>query len=300
MSENNGEIRKLAHSLRAQKGPEVFNLNATGDRLGIFSHPDLAVANELRGFFPELLRSLMLLEQQTYRSLVEKGSNPGEFAGLQQLVDVMSKVLYIPEDPEDRQDFLKRTVRDYKTQSSILEYPQRGRNPRWLSGYDFATPALMKFDVEDVYSGQHLFIEFFPTRYAGYRGRNAHLVTNSPEQTREDLAQRVDPAQISQIIRDAEETAVQPHMAIRLEGRSGEPISTVVGNLTQKKLNTTQVYGFDLQPILPGVSTEEKVFLPIRGMRKIDNVPMGHLARSVLGLRIKTLPASQISKPRSR
>lgn len=316
MSENRPiDVETLSGQIRRVITPEKLDVEATGDKLGIFTHANKETANQLREFFPTLLGSLMDLEGEVdsglnFPDILAQGEvvrpkvrAEQEFAKLRKLVTAVARVLYYPEATSESESswHLETYGKSYQASSEILAYPPRGSKPKHfsLATYDFQRPAIMRFVNKDMVSNEKLIMEFFPVRYATYPPPFTFLNGVTPATAEAVLTQSgKNPATIRSLITTAEEKAVNPHMVIRLEGAQGRPISQVTGELAQRNVGGRNEVGFDLhlksvgyenQPADPKVMALERrgIFLPLPPMKKDPNVPMASLARAVLGMGLK-------------
>lgn len=319
-----GEIDagKVIEDVRTEAGKDAFDVYRTGDRLGMLSHPDKQTANHLKEFFPRVLEGLLDLEEKVGQSRAGEVTSgrelspkaQEEYDHLLQLTTAVSRVLYYPE-PGDTW-FLSRYGRSFSSESSVLAYPQRGLHPTHLDqSYDFQSPSTWRLQVDDSVNGQKVFFEVFPTRFAPYPPKYASVEGSTAEVAKQHLSElRVNPQSIKSMVDFAESRAKEPHLAIRLEGRDGKPISRIEGDLASIQDRGRTVLGLkfhlaganpDGEPKDPGVAALEKsfVFLPLPDMKKDPNVPLAPLARAVVGLKMKNefqvRPAQQRAVPRS-
>lgn len=322
-----GEFRNLA-------GSKNFDVNATGDRLGMLTHPNKEIANQLREFIPSVLEELMNLEDKVHgASRLPNMLNTPEHQGTEsdsakalkrfhKLVTSFARIAYHPQtDSEDVSDntivqegisprasnqigleddwHIKTFGHKYTIETGILEYPQHGLRPKYLSpaGYDFDSSAIVRVKLND--GTDNLYIDVFPARYAPYPPKYSYANGTAPDVARNVLTeQRVNPQTIKTLIDQAEARAVEPHISIRLEGPLGRPITQARGNLAVRKSQDREHLGFELHikdsgedetkidPIVKAMESQS-VFLPLPSMKKDTNVPLASLSKAILGLGVK-------------
>lgn len=301
---------------RASMNREVMDVYATGDRLGILSHPERQTANALKEFFPKMLEGLLDVEAAVSQVSRRKDGSPAvshdaqrEYDGLLRLTTAVSRVLYFPEPDDDW--FLKRYGKSFLSSSSVTSYTSADSSykPKELSPehFDFRQPSVWSLQVEDTVNGQKVFFEVFPSPYTHYEGFSS-LDGTSPGVAKQALTERrVDPQRINTVLADAERTAVAPHMRIRLEGRNGEPISRIDGDLVSKQTGSRNELGFrlhlkgrdpemivkddafELSTKDPDVIALEQraVFVAIPSLKRDGQIPLAPLARAFTGMGIK-------------
>lgn len=322
-----GEIRDLA-------GPELLDVNATGDKLGMLTHPNKETANQLREFIPEALEQLMSLDDKLYAafksatSQTPEGTSEGKAAleRFQALITAFARIAYHPEgasegDLSDSQidqtspigkkpygqieledDWHTKTYgHKYTLETAILEYPQKGLHPKYIapSAYDFDHPAIARVKLND--GRDNLFIDIFPTRHAPYPPKYSYADGLKADEARAVLTEhRVNPEIIKSLVDEAEKRAVEPHIAIRLEGPLGKPIAQARGEFAVRDNNGRQEFGFNLKmrdvgmedlaaPKSPVVNQMEQqsVFLPLPSMKRDENTPLAPLTQAMQGLQLK-------------
>jgi hypothetical protein len=155
----------------------------------------------------------------------------------------------------------------------------------------------MRFSLEDIVSHQKLVMDFFPVTHATYQPPYTFLNGLGFETTKTILSQQgKSPDLIDDIISGA--TAVNPHMAVRLEGPLGRPISQVNGDLVQRQLGGRTELGFNMhmksigfedRPMDPKVVDLEKigVFVPLSATSLPRKNIVGALGRTVLTMGLK-------------
>lgn len=301
---------------RASMDREVMDVYATGDRLGILSHPDRQTTHALKDFFPKMLEGLLDVEAAVSQVARRRDGSPAvshdaqrEYDGLLRLTTAVSRVLYFPEPDDDW--FLKRYGKSFTSSASVTSYTDADSSykPRALSpeNFDFKQPSVWSLQVEDTVNGQKVFFEVFPTPYTHYPGFSS--LDGAPYATAKQALteRRVDPERISMVLAEAQRTAVGPHMRIRLEGRDGEPISRVDGDLVARETGERRELGFrfhlkaedpeviETQNFVQArskdpdvVALEQKaVFVALPSLKNDNLVRLASTARAFAGMGIK-------------
>lgn len=293
--------------IRAGYYPGEFNLNVT-DGMGLLDHSNKESKDYLTSYLKEVLKASMELEKGAFNKLDKTESytpEKDELYRLQQLVNFMSHITYLPPEESDRTFVTNRYRRSLEVERVIQPYSVNGVAPKNIyPDYDYKNPALVQLKIHDQGNGQTLIFEYFPQQFTDY-GRYVRLNGSDITDAAEDLGrQRIPSEERESVLTMAKQTQKKPYFRISLEGPTREPIAAISGDY----IESSGKKGFVLSPEQMNHANQSqganypfgeiRTFLPLRGKLKPGELPMERLARAMLGLEIK--PPFKAKAPAAR
>ncbi len=256
--------------LRTMAGPEMFDLEATADKMGIFQLKDKHQHSLIGQFIVSLHDKLLHLEQDAFSTM---SGRKDELSRLSQLVTFFSRLTYLPDDIREQKKYIQRFKFEkhaYQHLPNIQSKHAREIVP--IESYDFGIPAEVEFSVRDMEKGNKLIMKLFPVEYSYYKNR-PELAGASKADARSAMAEQIGQGRghfdyMIETLERADKTRISPYFSLCLEDDAGDVISRLSGNLTEQG----GLAGFDL---FPEEMPASHIFVPIQAARKhISSTPL--------------------------
>jgi len=251
-----GQLRTLA-------GPELFDLEATADKMGIFQLKDKHQHGLIGQFIVSLHDKLLHLEQDAYSTT---SGRKDELSRLSQLVTFFSRITYLSDDIREQKKYIQRF--EFEKHAYLYLPNIQSKHAKEIvpfESYDFGIPAEIEFSIRDQEKGNKLIMKLFPVEYSYYKNR-PDLAGASKADARSAMATQNGQGRghldhMIETLEGADKTRISPYFSLCLEDNGGDVISRLSGNLTEQ----SGLAGFDL---FPEEMPASHVFIPIQAARK--------------------------------
>lgn len=251
-----GQLRTLA-------GPEMFDLEATADKMGIFQLKDKHQHSLVGQFIISLHGKLLHLEQDAYSTM---SGRKDELSHLSQLVTFFSRLTYLPDEIREQKKYIQR----FKFEKHIYQHvpnitAKHGKEITPMESYDFGIPAEIEFSVQDLEKGNRLIMKLFPVEYSFYKNRPG-LAGASKTDARLAMAGQNGQGRghldhMMETLESADKTRILPYFSLCLEDNGGDVVSRLSGGLTENDGTA----GFNISPEEMPTSN---IFVPIQAARR--------------------------------